>query len=117
MNQNKLSAKYMAVLRETDPRPVAPLDPARPLFDAAGRKHHVVTSSSKQVVTSFCGFFGVWDRKTGDCLIAGSEAERLSNECPRDEWVARRREAAMQVLAGMHADAAIERARVTSSQE
>ncbi|WP_321820887.1 MULTISPECIES: hypothetical protein [unclassified Burkholderia] len=60
-------------------------------------------------MTNSHGVFGVWDRKTGECLIANCEGTRLSNEHPTPEWIARRREAAVDVLSAMHAAAVIER--------
>lgn len=107
----------LAVLNEADPRAVVPLDPARPLYDEMGREYHVVSSSSKQVVTNSHGVFGLWDRKTGECMIAHCDGARLSNDQPDAEWIARRREAAIDVLSGMHAEAAIERARERSGSE
>lgn len=104
----------MDVLREADPRPIAHLDPDRPLYDDAGREYLVVAHSSTQVVTKTQGMFGVWDRKTGECLIANCEGARLSNEKPTAEWIARRRAAAIDVLSGLHAAAAIGRAQASS---
>ncbi|WP_199028439.1 hypothetical protein [Ralstonia sp. ASV6] len=100
----------MTVLREADPRPVAPLDPTRPLFDHAGREYPVVAVSNLQIVTCTVGAYGVWDRRTGESLMQWGEGIRLSNERPSAEWIARRRDAATNVFAGMHADAAIARA-------
>ncbi len=105
----KLQLSSAAVLQESDPRPIVPLDPARPLYDEAGREYQVTSSSRQQVVTNSHGVFGVWDRKTGECLIANCEGTRLSNEHPTPEWIARRREAAVDVLSAMHAAAVIER--------
>ncbi|HDR9140950.1 MULTISPECIES: hypothetical protein [Burkholderia cepacia complex] len=113
--QRQLPEKSMAVLQEGDPRPVVPLDPNRPLYDDSGREYRVVSSSSQQVVTNSNGVFGVWDRKTGECQISNCEGVRLSNERPTAEWIARRRDAAIYVLSGMHADAAIDRARQSSA--
>ncbi|MBR8189032.1 hypothetical protein KDW82_08170 [Burkholderia vietnamiensis] len=102
------------ILQETDPRPIAHLDPDRPLYDEAGREYQVVAHSSTQVVTKTQSMFGVWDRKTGECLIANCEGARLSNEKPSAEWIARRRAAAIDVLSGLHAAAAIGRAQASS---
>ncbi|WP_420213371.1 hypothetical protein ACN8ZM_39820 (plasmid) [Burkholderia aenigmatica] len=110
----KAPEKGMPLVGEVDPRPVVPLDPDRPLFDDAGREYQAVSSSSKQIVTNSNGVFGVWDRRTGECLIINCEGVRLSNERPTGEWIARRRDAAIDVLSSMHADAAIDRARKRS---
>lgn len=104
-----------AIIDEVDPRPIMPLDPTRPMYDETGREYPTVTASSKQVVTLSCGIFGVWDRKTGECLISGCEGLRLSNERPSAEWVAKRRQAAAELFSAMHADAAINRVRESSS--
>lgn len=113
--ERKIPEHGLPILHEPDPRPVVALDPTRPLYDEAGREYQVVSSSSKQVVTNSHGVFGVWDLKSGECLIAHCEGARLSNERPAPEWVARRREATIDVLSGMHADAAIDRARESAS--
>lgn len=106
----------LAALQEADPRPVVTLDPGRPLYDDAGREYRVVSSSSKQVVTNTNGVFGVWDRKTGECLIASCEGARLSNERPSAAWIARRREAAIDVLSTMHVEAVVDRARESAAE-
>lgn len=105
----------IVVLQEADPRPIAPLDPTRPVYDYAGREYTVVAYSSTQVVTRTIGVFGVWDRQTGQCLIANCEGARLSNEMPGAEWVSRRRAAAIDVLSGLHATAARDRAQAGSA--
>ncbi|ABO60382.1 hypothetical protein LA345_36530 (plasmid) [Burkholderia vietnamiensis] len=99
------------VLFQSDPRPIVSLDPNRPLYDDAGREHQLISASRTQVVTTILGVYGVWDRATGECLMTNAEGTRLSNEAPSPEWVAARRQAAGEVLASMHADAAIKRAR------
>jgi hypothetical protein len=104
------------ILREGDPRPVAPLDVGRPLYDEGGREHRVIFASNAQVVTDWSGTFGVWDRRTGACLIAGCEEARLANEKPNADWLARKRVAAGNLFSAMHANAAIERAREPSAQ-
>lgn len=112
-----LAVASLAILHEPDPRPRAPLDVARPLYDEAGRVHDIVTSTASQVVTRSYGVFGVWDRKTGECLIAENEGLRLSNEQPSVEWLARRRNAAVDVMSAMHATAVIDRARATAANQ
>ncbi|ARL04392.1 hypothetical protein BOC44_21760 (plasmid) [Burkholderia pseudomallei] len=112
-----LADASIAILHEPDPRPRAPLDVTRPLYDEAGRVHDLVTSSASQVVTRSYGVFGVWDRKTGECLIAENEGLRLSNEQPSVEWLARRRNAAVDVMSAMHATAAINRVRATAANQ
>jgi len=107
----------LLVLQETDPRPIAPLDPTRPMYDEAGREYQVVASSEGQVVTQTHGAFGVWDRRSGECLLASCEGVRLSNERPSSEWIARRRNAAVEVLSAMHTEAAIDRAQKRAVSE
>ncbi|MBN3729460.1 hypothetical protein [Burkholderia sp. Tr-20390] len=99
------------ILFQSDPRPVASLNPDRPMYDETGREHQLVDASQAQVVTKIHGAYGVWDRATGECLLAGAPGTRLSNEAPRPEWIAARRSAAGELLAAMHTDAAITRAR------
>ncbi|WP_432263285.1 hypothetical protein [Cupriavidus sp. TMH.W2] len=102
--------RSLSVLQEADPRAVAPLEPGLPVYDDAGREYSVLSSSNQQVVTCTNGVYGLWDRRTGECLVANCEGIRLSNERPSDEWLDRRRLAAVEVFSGMHADAAIARA-------
>ncbi|KVV07372.1 hypothetical protein [Burkholderia ubonensis] len=99
------------VLFQSDPRPITSLDPNQPLYDETGREHQLVTASQTQVVTKIVGVFGVWNRATGECLMVGAQGTRLSNDAPSPEWIAARRQAAGEVFAAMHADAAIARAR------
>lgn len=84
------------------------IDVDRPLYSSDGFEHSFVTASSHQVVTRYAGVFGLWDRRTGQCLNAGHEDLRLSNVAPNPAVLAAQRAAAQETLARLHAQAAIE---------
>lgn len=86
------------------------IDVHRPLYSSDGFEHSFVTASAHQVVTRYSGVFGLWDRRTGQCLNAGHEDLRLSNVAPNPAVLASQRAAAQETLARLHAEAAIEAA-------
>lgn len=93
-----------------DPEPVfeAP-DVTKPLFDSDGYAHHFVTGNGIQLVTKIGFAYAVWNAKNGECLNVGSEGLRLGNTPLSDEELARRKALGAEMLAGLHADAAVQR--------
>lgn len=94
----------------TQPDARKPIDVDAPLYRSDGYEHSFVTASSHQVVTRYVGVFGLWDRRTGQCLNAGHEDLRLSNVAPNPAVLAAQRAAAQETLALLHPEAAIEAA-------
>jgi hypothetical protein len=59
-----------------------PLNLARTLFDSDGYRHTLVRATSLQVLTALEGFYWLWDRSSGRCLMEGLAGTRLSNHRP-----------------------------------
>lgn len=87
------------------------LDLSKPLYDSDGYEHAFITGNANQVVTKLKGSYGLWDVKTGACLVEGSSGLSLSNIPPDPAILAERREVAANMLAELHAQAAIDKAR------
>lgn len=92
----------------TQPDARKPIDVDAPLYSSDGYEHSFVTASSHQVATKYAGVFGLWDRRTGQCLNAGHEDLCLSNVAPNPAVLAAQRAVAQEALARLHAEAAIE---------
>jgi len=91
-------------------KPEEPIQWGKPLYDTDGFEHSLVALGSLEVVTKQHFTYAVWDRKTGRCLREGCSELAISNAIPDEAARAERREAASQVLAGLHAEAALKRA-------
>lgn len=86
------------------------IDKDLPLFSSDGYQHALVAASSHQIVTKFAGVFGLWDKKTGQCLNAGHEDLTLSNQAPCPVETARQKSMGTMLLADLHANAAVAKA-------
>lgn len=91
------------------------IDVNLPLYDANGYEHSLVTASMHQVVTKYAGCFGLWNRKTGECLNEGMGDLRLSNEMPCSAEIEKMRAHGALLLAQLHAQAAIDKASASDS--
>jgi len=87
------------------------IDPTGPLFDSSGYEHTLVAVSAGQIVTSVKGQYGLWDRRTGHCLVTNCEDMTLSNVPPDPALLAQKRAEAFESWADWQAEAAIARAR------
>ena len=56
------------------------LDVTKPLFDTHGNLHHIILCSAFQLLTTYRGLFFVWDKNSGESLMAHGSHSRLSNE-------------------------------------
>jgi hypothetical protein len=68
-----------------------PIDVTKSLYDSDSYRHTLVTATPVQIVTLLEGFYWLWDRVTGVCLLEGMGHARLSNHVPPgDDAQARR---------------------------
>lgn len=59
-----------------------PLDVSRTLYDSDGYRHCLVQATPAQILTLVEGFYWLWDRATGRCLLEGMATTQLSNAKP-----------------------------------
>jgi hypothetical protein len=93
------------------------IDLTRPLYDSDGYQHTLIFANTGYLVTRFAGHIGLWQRKTGRCLVANCEEVTLSNEPLDPAELAARRNAAATLFADLHAQAATARARGGSNNQ
>jgi hypothetical protein len=62
-----------------------PLDVTQTLYDTDGYRHTLVRATPAQILTLVEGFYWLWDRRSGRCLIEGVGSNRLSNSRPPGE--------------------------------
>lgn len=73
------------------PRSTPHLDVTKSLYDSDGYRHTVVRATPVQILTLLEGFYWLWDRASGRCLLEGLGHARLSNNVPSgDDALARR---------------------------
>lgn len=58
------------------------LDITKMLYDADGYRHTLVRATPVQILTLVEGFYWLWDRRSGRCLVEGMASNRLSNTRP-----------------------------------
>ncbi len=58
------------------------LDVTRSLYDSDGYRHCLVQGTPQQILTLLEGFYWLWDRASGKCLIEGMGAVSLGNSKP-----------------------------------
>ncbi|MBA3598651.1 MAG: hypothetical protein H0W40_14930 [Methylibium sp.] len=58
------------------------LDITKTLYDTDGYRHTLVRATPVQILTLVEGFYWLWDRRSGRCLIEGMASNRLSNARP-----------------------------------
>lgn len=58
------------------------LDITKTLYDTDGYRHTLVRATPVQILTLVEGFYWLWDRRSGRCLIEGMAGNRLSNTRP-----------------------------------
>ena len=61
------------------------LDISRTLYDSDGYRHCLIQATPAQILTLLEGFYWLWDRASGKCLVEGMQGTRLSNTPPSDE--------------------------------
>lgn len=59
-----------------------PLDITKTLYDTDGYRHTLVRATPVQILTLVEGFYWLWDRRSGRCLVEGMASNRLSNTRP-----------------------------------
>lgn len=59
-----------------------PLDITKTLYDSDGYRHTLVRATPLQILTLVEGFYWLWDRRSGRCLVEGMGSNRLSNTRP-----------------------------------
>lgn len=84
-------ARTLRLRRKRDTMPRFKLDVTKALYDTDGYGHTLVQATPMQVLTLLEGFYWLWDRASGKCLIEGMTSARLSNTRPSsDDLIARR---------------------------
>lgn len=83
------------------------LDVTKSLFDSDGYRHTLVAATPVQILTLLEGFYWLWDRVTGRCLLQGMDHARLSNDRPTADDVQARRHAVAETRAFLAAQSAI----------
>ncbi|MBA3623407.1 MAG: hypothetical protein H0W48_02885 [Methylibium sp.] len=58
------------------------LDITKTLYDTDGYRHTLVRATPVQILTLVEGFYWLWDRRSGRCLVEGMAGNRLSNARP-----------------------------------
>ncbi len=58
------------------------LDITKTLYDTDGYRHTLVRATPVQILTLVEGFYWLWDRRSGRCLVEGMASNRLSNTRP-----------------------------------
>lgn len=58
------------------------LDVTKTLYDSDGYRHTLVRATPAQILTLVEGFYWLWDRRSGCCLVEGMAGNRLSNTRP-----------------------------------
>ena len=92
------------------PRPVMnklPLDVTRSLYDSDGYRHTLVTATPVQIITMLEGFYWLWDRVTGRCLLEGMSHARLTNHVPPGDDAQARRQPVAETRAFLAAQSVI----------
>lgn len=82
----------------------------KPLFDSDGYEHTLISLGGIEVVTKHSFAYAVWNRKTGVCQREGCSEMTISNTPMSEEVREARRAAAGEILADLHAQAAIDNA-------
>lgn len=59
-----------------------PLDVTKSLYDSDGYRHCLVQATPAQILTLLEGFYWLWDRSSGKCLLEGMATTRLGNGKP-----------------------------------
>lgn len=83
------------------------LDVTRSLYDTDGYRHTLVTATPVQIVTMLEGFYWLWDRATGRCLLEGMAHARLCNHVPAGEDAQARRNPVAETRAFLEAQSVI----------
>jgi hypothetical protein len=58
------------------------LDVTKALYDSDGYRHCLVQATPQQILSLLEGFYWLWDRASGKCLMEGMGAVRLCNHKP-----------------------------------
>jgi hypothetical protein len=87
-----------------------PLDVTKSLYDSDGYRHTLVTATPVQIVTLLEGFYWLWDRVTGRCLLEGMGHARLSNHVPSGDDAQARRNPVAETRAFLTAQSLIRHA-------
>jgi hypothetical protein len=83
------------------------LDVTKSLYDSDGYRHTLVTATPVQIVTLLEGFYWLWERVTGRCLLEGMGHARLSNHVPRGDDAQARRNPVAETRAFLEAQSVI----------
>jgi hypothetical protein len=86
------------------------IDVTKSLYDSDGYRHTLVTATPVQIVTLLEGFYWLWDRVTGVCLLEGMAHARLTNHIPPGEDAQARRNPVAETRAFLTAQSVIRNA-------
>ena len=93
-----------------------PLDITKTLYDADGYRHTLVRATPVQILTLVEGFYWLWDRRSGQCLIEGMASNRLSNTRPAGDDLQAGRDPVAETRAFFMAQKAVRSAAASSAR-
>lgn len=85
------------------------------LYDSDGYRHCLVQATPQQILTLLEGFYWLWDRASGRCLIEGMGAVRLGNCKPSYGALQAHRSRVEETRALLLAQRAMMKAAISSS--
>jgi hypothetical protein len=92
------------------------LDVTKAMYDSDGYGHTLIRATPMQILTLLEGFYWLWDRMSGKCLIEGMSNARLSNTRPSTEDIRARRDPVAETRAFLMAQEAVQMAAASSSK-
>lgn len=97
-------------------RSMPPIDVRKSLYDTDGYRHTLVQATPVQILTLLEGFYWLWDRMSGLCLVEGMTGMRLSNTRPPREDVRARRQPVAETRAFLLAQEAVQSAAASAAR-
>lgn len=97
-------------------RSMPPIDVRKSLYDTDGYRHTLVQATPVQILTLLEGFYWLWDRMSGLCLVEGMTGMRLSNTRPPRDDVRARRQPVAETRAFLMAQEAVQSAAASAAR-
>lgn len=92
-----------------------PLDITKTLYDSDGYRHTLVRATPAQILTLVEGFYWLWDRRSGRCLVEGMASNRLSNTRPAGDDLQAGRDPVAETRAFFMAEKAVRSAAASAT--